>query len=85
MVCLGIRWLLFMNILIFLNECAINDDIIIMGYSVCVALCRPYLCKHNWWKIHIKSKTNKNSQKKNWAGIFYVFLFFGCFFFGWVF
>ena len=53
MVCLGIRQLLFMNILIFLNECAINDDIIIMGYSVCVALCRPYLCKHNWWKIHI--------------------------------
>ena len=38
-----------MNIL---KECAIDDDII-MGYSLCVTLCRLYLYKHNWWKIHI--------------------------------
>ena len=34
-----------MNIL---NECDIDNDIVIMGYSVCVTLCRLYLNKHNW-------------------------------------
>ena len=89
MVCLGIRQLLFMNIVIFLNECAINDDIIIIGYSVCVALCRPYLCKHNWWKIHIYSKTikpppppKKKKKKLGW-GFLCVFIFW-VFFFFWV-
>ena len=41
-------------LIIIINECAMDhDDIIIMGYSVCVALCKLYLYKHNWWKIHI--------------------------------
>ena len=82
MVCLGIRQLLFMNIVIFLNECAINDDIIIMGYSVCVALCRPYLCKHNLWKIHIYCKTNNPPPKKKMGWVFLcVFIFWVFFFF----
>ena len=34
-----------MNIL---NECVIDNDIVIMGYSVCVTLCRLSLNKHNW-------------------------------------
>ena len=86
MVCLGIRQLLFMNIVIILNECAIND-IIIMGYSVCVALCRTYLCKHNWWKIHIYSKTSNPPPQKKKLGwgflrvfIFWVFFFWVGFF-----
>ena len=33
-----------MNIL---NECAIDNDNVIIEYSVCVTLCRLYLNKHN--------------------------------------
>ena len=55
-----------------------------MGYSVCVALCRPYFCKHNWWKIHIKSKTNKTPSKNTGLGFLRVFIFW-VFFLGWVF
>ena len=80
-----------MNIL---KECAIDDDIIIMGYSVCVTLCRPYLSKQNWWKIKthpfrvktnnppLKKKKKKKKKKKTELGLC---VFFSWVFLGWVF
>ena len=59
--CLGIYPIAIMNIL---NECAIYDNIIIMGYSVCVTICRLYLSKHNCFFLPV----------------FFLCVFFWCFF-----
>ena len=48
--CLGIYPIAIMNIL---NECGIYDNIIIMGYSVCVTICRLYLSKHNCFFFYL--------------------------------
>ena len=69
-----------MNIL---NDCAIDDDIIIMGYSVCVTLCRLCLSNIIGGKYIFSVKTNKTPKK---LGCFFMwdycfFFFFAVFFF----
>ena len=60
-----------MNIL---NECAIDDDNNIMGYSVCVTLCKLY-GNIIGGKYIFRVKTNKTNKKKKLGWGFYVFFF----------